>query len=133
MNQHSSTDSSVSSGNGRTDAISRRAYELWEKDGRPEGCELRHWLQAEQELGATSSADNGKLPQNGNGSRSSDSTMSARTTAADTRPMQGTRGAPPAPASNKRGSASPFSGDRNGNSNGGQNSAKRKPSSAPVL
>lgn len=30
--------------------ISRRAYELWEKDGRPEGNEQRHWFQAEREL-----------------------------------------------------------------------------------
>lgn len=30
--------------------ISRRAYELWEKDGRPEGNEQQHWYQAEKEL-----------------------------------------------------------------------------------
>ncbi|HEY3755358.1 MAG TPA: DUF2934 domain-containing protein [Opitutaceae bacterium] len=31
--------------------ISRRAYELWEKDGRPEGSEQDHWFRAEQQLG----------------------------------------------------------------------------------
>lgn len=30
--------------------IRQRAYELWEADGQPEGRELEHWLQAEQEL-----------------------------------------------------------------------------------
>ena len=29
----------------------RRAYEIWEKEGRPEGRALEHWLQAKQELG----------------------------------------------------------------------------------
>ena len=32
------------------DAIARRAYEIWNQEGRPDGCDLRHWLQAEQEL-----------------------------------------------------------------------------------
>ncbi|MBB3138687.1 hypothetical protein FHS26_006466 [Rhizobium pisi] len=30
--------------------IRRRAYEIWEAEGRPEGAELRHWLQACDEL-----------------------------------------------------------------------------------
>jgi hypothetical protein len=30
--------------------IARRAYELWEKDGRPEGREREHWSRAEREL-----------------------------------------------------------------------------------
>jgi hypothetical protein len=30
--------------------IRRRAYQLWEEEGRPEGAELRHWLQACDEL-----------------------------------------------------------------------------------
>ena len=30
--------------------IRRRAYELWEEEGRPEGAALRHWLQAVDEL-----------------------------------------------------------------------------------
>jgi HSP20 family molecular chaperone IbpA len=32
------------------DAISRRAYELFEKEGRVDGRHLRHWLEAEREL-----------------------------------------------------------------------------------
>lgn len=30
--------------------ISKRAFEIWEKEGQPEGRELDHWLKAEQEL-----------------------------------------------------------------------------------
>lgn len=32
--------------------IRTRAYELWEAEGRPEGREIDHWLQAVQELAA---------------------------------------------------------------------------------
>lgn len=33
--------------------IRQRAYELWERDGRPEGRDHTHWQQAECEIGAT--------------------------------------------------------------------------------
>jgi hypothetical protein len=32
-----------------TDRIRRRAYEIWEAAGRPNGCDINHWLQAEME------------------------------------------------------------------------------------
>ena len=32
--------------------IQQRAYELWERDGRPEGRDHAHWQQAEREIGA---------------------------------------------------------------------------------
>jgi hypothetical protein len=32
------------------DEISRRAREIWEREGRPEGRDMEHWLQAEAEL-----------------------------------------------------------------------------------
>jgi hypothetical protein len=35
------------------DRIQRRAYELWESEGRPEGRERTHWLQAEREIART--------------------------------------------------------------------------------
>ena len=35
-----------------TQAISERAYLIWENMGRPEGQALEHWLQAEAELTA---------------------------------------------------------------------------------
>jgi hypothetical protein len=32
--------------------IRERAYEIWEREGRPEGRAVAHWIQAETELGA---------------------------------------------------------------------------------
>jgi hypothetical protein len=32
------------------DDIAKRAYELWEKAGKPEGQETEQWLQAENEI-----------------------------------------------------------------------------------
>jgi hypothetical protein len=32
------------------DEISKRAREIWEREGRPEGRDKEHWLQAESEL-----------------------------------------------------------------------------------
>ena len=34
--------------------VRRRAYELWESEGRPAGREHDHWLQAEREVATTS-------------------------------------------------------------------------------
>ncbi|NRP74521.1 hypothetical protein ILFOPFJJ_05443 [Ensifer psoraleae] len=34
--------------------IRRRAYEIWESEGRQEGANLRHWQQACEELGGNS-------------------------------------------------------------------------------
>ena len=30
--------------------IAKRAFEIWEQEGKPEGCERKHWLLAEEEL-----------------------------------------------------------------------------------
>jgi hypothetical protein len=30
--------------------VARRAYELWEQEGRPTGCAEAHWLEAERQL-----------------------------------------------------------------------------------
>ena len=35
---------------GRTDRIRKRAFELWEQEGMPEGRQEEHWQQAEREL-----------------------------------------------------------------------------------
>jgi hypothetical protein len=32
--------------------IAAKAYQIWEAAGQPQGCELKHWLQAERELSA---------------------------------------------------------------------------------
>ena len=42
--------------------ISKRAREIWEREGRPEGRDKEHWLQAEAELQreqGSNSAENG--------------------------------------------------------------------------
>jgi Protein of unknown function (DUF2934) len=40
----------------REELIRQRAYTIWEEQGKPEGEDMRHWLQAWQEL-ADGSAD----------------------------------------------------------------------------
>jgi Protein of unknown function (DUF2934) len=34
----------------RSERIRERAHQIWEREGRPEGRELEHWRQAEQEI-----------------------------------------------------------------------------------
>jgi hypothetical protein len=36
--------------NGIIEAVRRRAYELWEAEGRPEGRQMEHWTRAEEEI-----------------------------------------------------------------------------------
>jgi len=31
-----------------SESIQKKAYELWEKDGRKHGCDMQYWLQAEK-------------------------------------------------------------------------------------
>jgi Protein of unknown function (DUF2934) len=55
------------------DEIAKRAYELWEKAGKPEGQETEHWLQAENDIMQKSESRGvGKRamePANGRGAR----------------------------------------------------------------
>lgn len=37
--------------NEREENIRRRAYEIWEQEGRPHGQDMKHWLQAFKEFG----------------------------------------------------------------------------------
>jgi hypothetical protein len=46
----------------REERIRRRAYEIWEREGRPEGRESEHWYRAAGELDAAAGGD-------GNGGR----------------------------------------------------------------
>lgn len=39
-----------------SDEVARRAYEIWQSEGCPDGCDQRHWLEAEQELAARASS-----------------------------------------------------------------------------
>jgi hypothetical protein len=43
------------------DTIARKAYQIWEAAGRPNGRELEHWLQAEAELRAANQRSNLKF------------------------------------------------------------------------
>jgi hypothetical protein len=117
MNQEPSTHSYTSSVS-NADSVSRRAYELWENEGRPEGSDLRHWLQAEQELAGMHTTGD-----------SANERTSPRNTGADTRPLQGTRAAAATSREPRRGSNSPF-GEKNSSS---QTAARRRPPNAPVL
>jgi hypothetical protein len=36
----------------REQEIRQRAYQIWESEGRPEGCESEHWERACREIGA---------------------------------------------------------------------------------
>jgi hypothetical protein len=129
MNQNLSTDTSTSSAQGvSAEAISRRAYEIWEREGRPEGADLRHWLQAEQELGVHRS-DSDARKQSSGAARTESSAPRSTTPAADTRSLQ-QPGARPSGSTPKRSSTPPF-GEKTPSSN--QNAAKRKPSNAPVM
>ena len=38
------------------EAIRQRSYEIWQREGRPEGQALKHWLQAKAELEQLQSA-----------------------------------------------------------------------------
>jgi hypothetical protein len=52
------------------DDISKRAREIWEREGRPEGRDKDHWLQAETELRQEAVKN-----QNGSNTHSEDATM----------------------------------------------------------
>jgi hypothetical protein len=126
MNQDPST-SSLSSTAG-AENVSRRAYELWEKEGRPEGCDLRHWLQAEQECRGNQAGESSNPERAANTSESS-----APSVGSDVRPLQGTRAAAASSREPKRATNSPFSGDRAPGNGQIQSSGKRRSPSTPAL
>ena len=119
MNQFSSLDTSTTA-NVAPDVISRRAYEIWEREGRPEGCDLRHWLQAEQELAQASSG----------GSSGNNAPVPPRHS--DVAPLQGTRAAAAVNAARETKRPTVATSERNGHG-AGQTAARKKPSSAPAL
>ena len=43
------------------DQIRRRAFEIWQREGAPEGLDEQHWLQAEREI-AEAEASSTVLP-----------------------------------------------------------------------
>src|SRR6185503_3138338 len=125
MNQ-SSTDSSTSTGpEVSADVVSRRAYEIWESEGRPEGCDFRHWLQAEHELKVGDGAEDTKRTE---------TPAAPRGTVAEARPPSSARAGNNLNRDPKRNTSVPFGGEKNGGSAAqNQNAARRKPTNAPVL
>jgi hypothetical protein len=112
MNENSSSQSSTSAPHhGLTaEAISRRAYELWEQEGRPESRDLHHWLRAEQQLLAEQNA----------GSAANSNAGAARAPNTD-QPLQSPRAsatAPGAKAAPPKRSAPAASGDKQGQAAG---------------
>jgi Protein of unknown function (DUF2934) len=45
------------------DRIRQRAYEIWEQEGRPQGEDMRHWLQAFQEIAADADSRPARKPR----------------------------------------------------------------------
>ena len=43
--------------NEKIDQLRNRAYQIWERKGRPQGRDLEHWLEAERELEADDNRD----------------------------------------------------------------------------
>jgi len=81
MNENSSSNSSTSvSHHGLTaEAISRRAYELWEQEGRPESRDLHHWLRAEQQLLAEQNQGNAPAQNEAPRAANTDQPLQSRT------------------------------------------------------
>ncbi len=124
MNDNASSTFTGSSNPGLTaEDISRRAYELWEQEGRPESRDLEHWLRAEQELRARSQ---------------SRSTPTSATAVAnnDTQPLKGTRAAAAVAREVKPevkpAEAKPAAPKRNGTAVSSEKVPARAPSSARV-
>jgi hypothetical protein len=43
----------------KIDQVRNRAYQIWERKGRPQGRDLEHWLEAERELEAEDERNHG--------------------------------------------------------------------------
>jgi len=52
----------------REELIRQRAYSIWEEQGKPEGEDMRHWLQAWQELADQGADDAAVTPADQEGS-----------------------------------------------------------------
>src|SRR6185295_17885625 len=104
MNQPSTDPSSTSQQGVSAEAVSRRAYEIWESEGRPEGADFRHWLQAEQELTANRSEN----------PKRTETSAAPRGTTAEARPPAGNRAANTGLNRDpKRSTGAPFPSEKN--------------------
>ena len=52
----------------REEQIRQRAYSIWEEQGKPEGEDMHHWLQAWQELADAGADDAAVMPADQEGS-----------------------------------------------------------------
>lgn len=117
MNQTSTTtpSSSISA-----EAISNRAYELWESEGRPAGSDQRHWFEAEQQLRAASdrsvaqapSRNSDVAPLKGTRAGAAVESAAARNRAAPAPSTAGSSASSSPKAAGKRASANPFPGKK---------------------
>jgi hypothetical protein len=80
------------------DLIAVRAYELWENQGRPRGCDLLHWYQAEQEIIACVAARSGEVAVTGTVSAGAAPAGTGGIEAVEVPPAKAKRDAKPAPA-----------------------------------
>lgn len=105
--------------NEREEQIRKRAQEIWESEGRPEGRDEKHWRRAEEELdnrtsgaGTTEGAAEAAQPGSPDGS-SAESMRAGSTISEGTKPD----GAPPAQAqTTRRGSSESEAGISGGSS-----------------
>lgn len=56
--------------------IERRAYEIWQSEGSPQGCDVDHWLRAEADITSsspctepTANGESQSTPANGKGKK----------------------------------------------------------------
>lgn len=103
------------------EAISTRAYELWEKEGRVDGKDQHYWFQAEQELRGASNHSDGstaKTPARNSdvkplkGTRAGAAAESAASRVATPSPTSSTSSSSAPKPAGKRASASPFPGKK---------------------
>lgn len=46
----------------KQDGVAKRAYAIWENEGKPHGRDVDHWLQAEVEVGTAANIDRPSVP-----------------------------------------------------------------------
>lgn len=111
MSQSTATDASPDI----SAAISQRAYELWEAEGRPSGSDQRHWLQAEQELRESAKAPSQHsdvTPLKGTRAAAAAEKSAAKSSSSPTSTTTGSLGSSSPKPAGKRASAAPFSGKK---------------------
>lgn len=115
MNQ---TNTSATSSTVSAEAISNRAYELWEKEGRLDGKDQHYWFQAEQELRGASN-------------RSDEFTAKTPARNSDVAPLKGTRAGAAAENAASRGNAAPSPAPSTGGASSSAKPAGKRASANP--